>query len=99
MVERTSPVPRRGRRQQSPTTAVDAASPAVATVSGAATEAQPTAAQRLARWRPGERNACETPYGRKIKAVEKTYKEETHADVHTISELDRTRNPFSQGRS
>ena len=40
---------------------------------------------------PGERNACETPYGRKIKAVEKTYQEETHADVHTISELDRTR--------
>ena len=48
---------------------------------------------------PGERNACETPYGRKIKAVEKTYQEDTHADVHTISELDRTRNPFSQGRS
>jgi len=37
MVGRNSPVPRRGRRQQSPTTAVDAASPAVATVSGAAT--------------------------------------------------------------
>ena len=48
---------------------------------------------------PGERNACATPYGRKIKAVEKTYQEETHADVHTIYELDRTRNPFSQGRS
>src|SRR6478672_5500936 len=98
MVGRNSPVPRRGRRQQSPTTAVDAASPALATVSCAATEAQPNP-QRLGRWRPGERNACETPYGRKIKAVEKTYQEETHADVHTISELDRTRNPFSQGRS
>ena len=57
--------------------AADAASPAVATVSGAATEAQPTAAQRLGRSRPGERNACETPYGRKIKAVEKTYQEDT----------------------
>jgi hypothetical protein len=33
------------------------------------------------------------------KVVERRIRRTTHADVHTNSELDRTRNPFSQGRS